>query len=120
MPAPPNFTEQEWDDLCERRRDHLRRSVSATRNATGYRNERERLARQLSKLDEGSENDPAAMMPDYSDERAVLQEQYTEACHGVDIAEGEVRALTRIAADIEMDMNGSVGTVGLLLPIFSE
>lgn len=119
MPAPSNFTEQEWDDLCERRRDHLRRSVSATRNATGYRNERDRLARQLSKLDEEYGNGPTTVMPDCSDERAVLQEQYTNACHGAEVADGEVRALTRIAADIEIDMNGSVGTVALLLPVFS-
>ena len=119
MPAPPSFTDNEWDDLCERRRDHLRRSIAATRNATGHRNDRDRLASQLSSLDNEEYEENTAPLPAYADRKAVLQRDYAAACHLANIAEGEVKALTRIAADIERDMNGSVGSVGLLLPVFS-
>lgn len=119
MSTPSSFSEEEWRELSERRRDHLRRSVAATRIATGARNERDRLARQLSEL-EDQQGSGISIDPALDEKKTALQRQYKEARKNAECADDEVRSLARLASEIEYDMNGSVGIVGLLLPVFSS
>lgn len=117
MLTPPGFTEEEWSDLAERRGDHLRKSIAAARSAMGARNDVSRLLARLTAI----ESEAESVMPISqlrSQEQAALRQEYVVARRTLQSAESTVLALDKAAKQIELDMNGEVGTSGLLLPTF--
>lgn len=119
MSIPSGFTEEEWRKIAGRRRDHLRKSLAASRNAIGARNEVSRLGARVTALAR-EQNGTMAGDTSLLQEQAILREEYDKARRNLQGADTEVRALEEIARQIEGDLTCQVGSVGLLLPDFSS
>jgi hypothetical protein len=109
MPIPATFSQNEWDILSEKRKDHFRKYLMASRQLLGAQNEAANLNDRLQVLnsDEGSPNQTEA-------ERDALESELSEALNRVDQAEKYMCELGEYASKIESFMNGCE----LVLPTF--